>query len=57
MLFRSADAYDAMATKRSYKEEKDNDYIINEFKKYSGVQFAPNITELMIQIILESDNN
>ena len=46
-----ADSYDAMATKRSYKEVDDTDYILAEFKKCSGTQFEPRIAKAMVELI------
>lgn len=46
-----ADAYDAMATKRSYKEAMDLTYIRSEFERCSASQFSPSIAKLMIKLI------
>jgi energy-coupling factor transport system substrate-specific component len=48
-----ADCFDAMATKRSYKEPCTKDYIINEFKRCSGTQFDPEIAKIMVKLIEE----
>ena len=48
-----ADCFDAMATRRSYKEPCTKDYIINEFKRCSGTQFDPKIAEVMVKLIEE----
>ena len=48
-----ADCFDAMATRRSYKEPCTKEYIINEFKRCSGTQFDPEIAKVMIKLIEE----
>lgn len=48
-----ADCFDAMATKRSYKEPCSKEYIINEFKRCSGSQFDPEIAKIMVKLIEE----
>jgi len=46
-----ADCFDAMATKRVYKEPFGLDVIINEFKRCSGTQFDPKIAEVVVNLI------
>ncbi len=48
-----ADCFDAMATKRSYKEPCTKEYIISEFKRCSGTQFDPEIAKVMVKLIEE----
>ena len=48
-----ADAYDAMASKRSYRDILPQDVIRNEIEKGVGTQFDPNIAKLMLDIIDE----
>ena len=48
-----ADCFDAMATKRSYKEPCSKEYIINEFKRCSGTQFDPEIAKVMVKLVEE----
>ncbi|MCR5787165.1 MAG: HD-GYP domain-containing protein [Acholeplasmatales bacterium] len=48
-----ADCYDAMATKRVYKEPYLTDHIIEEFTKCSGTQFDPEIANIVIKLIVE----
>ncbi len=48
-----ADCYDAMATKRTYKEPYTKEKIISEFERCSGSQFDPQIAELVIKLIKE----
>lgn len=52
-IIRVADSYDAMATKRSYRESMDREYILSEFRKFSGVQFEPRVAQAMIDMITE----
>lgn len=46
-----ADCYDAMATKRVYKEPYEKERIIEEFNRCSGTQFDPNIARVVVQMI------
>ena len=46
-----ADCFDAMASKRVYKEPFSLDVIIGEFKRCSGTQFDPAIAEVVIGMI------
>ena len=48
-----ADCFDAMATKRSYKEPCSKEYIISEFERCSGTQFDPEIAKVVIKLIEE----
>ena len=48
-----ADCFDAMATKRSYKEPCSKEYIISEFERCSGTQFDPEIAKVVIELIKE----
>lgn len=50
-IIRVADSYDAMATRRSYRNEMDRDYILSEFRRFSEVQFEPHIAQLMVEMI------
>lgn len=52
----TADTYDAMSTKRAYRSPRSREYILSEFQKYSGAQFDPRITEIMIAMIEEEFN-
>lgn len=51
-----ADTYDAMASKRSYRDILPQDDICNELEKAKGTQLDPQITDIMIRII-EDDVN
>lgn len=46
-----ADAFDAMTSKRSYRNELDLDYVKNELKSNSGTQFDPLVTNAFLNII------
>ena len=46
-----ADCFDAMASKRVYKEPFCLDVIINEFERCSGTQFDPEIAKVVIELI------
>ena len=48
-----ADCYDAMATKRVYKEPYTKDKIISEFERCKGSQFDPKIADIVIKLIKE----
>lgn len=54
------DCYEAMASKRSYKEANDLDYIKNEFIKNAGTQFDKELSNLFLEFlnnqILKSKN-
>ncbi len=46
-----ADCFDAMASKRVYKEPFPNDQIISEFERCSGTQFDPKIGKVVIHLM------
>jgi HD superfamily phosphohydrolase YqeK len=46
-----ADAYDAMASKRSYRDALPQEKIRNEFVKGAGTQFDPTFAKIMIELI------
>ena len=46
-----ADAYDAMTSKRSYRDALPQDAVREEFVKGSGTQFDPLFAEIMIRLI------
>lgn len=48
-----ADAYDAMASHRSYHDVKDQEFVKNELIKGRGTQFDPRFADIMIQMITE----
>lgn len=52
-IIRVADAYDAMASHRSYRASMSETYILSELEKYSGTHFNPLIAEHMENLIRE----
>ena len=46
-----ADCFDAMASKRVYKEPFSLDVILSEFKRCSGTQFDPQIAKVVVELI------
>ena len=46
-----ADTFDAMTSKRSYRDPLPLDYVISEFEKCKGTQFDPNIADAFIDIL------
>lgn len=48
-----ADAYDAMTSKRSYRDVLPQEVVIGELKKGKATQFDPDIAQLMIELIHE----
>ena len=48
-----ADCFDAMASKRVYKEPFTLDVIISEFERCSGTQFDPAISKVVVDLITE----
>lgn len=52
-----ADAYDAMTSRRSYRDPQSMDYVLGEIEKGKGTQFDPEMAEIMIQIIKDNMKN
>ena len=48
-----ADTYDAMTSKRSYRDPLPQDYVRSEFIKCKGTQFDPRFADIMIELIDE----
>ncbi len=46
-----ADAFDAMVSKRSYKEPMSVEFALNELERQSGKQFAPHLTEVFVDLV------
>lgn len=46
-----ADAFDAMNSKRCYRDKLDGGVIINELEKNRGIQFDPEITDIFLAMI------
>ena len=51
-----ADAYDAMTSKRSYRDILSQDVVSNELLKGKGTQFDPEIADIMLQLIKEDED-
>ena len=51
-----ADAYDAMTSKRSYRDVLSQEVVSGELVKGKGTQFDPDIAEIMLQLIKEDTN-
>lgn len=51
-----ADAFDAMSSKRAYRNELDLEYVKNEIKINSGTQFDPVIASIFLEIISNETN-
>jgi putative two-component system response regulator len=48
-----ADSYDAMTSRRSYRDSLPQDYVRNEILSGSGSQFDPQFAKIMISMIDE----
>src|SRR5699024_676254 len=46
-----ADAFDAMTSRRSYRDSLPLDVVIQEFQKNSGTQFDPEIAKAFLEIL------
>lgn len=46
-----ADAFDAMTSRRSYRDKLSIDFVKNEFIKSKGTQFDPNIVDIFLDIL------
>ena len=51
-----ADAYDAMTSKRSYRDVLPQEVVSNELLKGKGTQFDPEIADIMLQLIKEDED-
>lgn len=51
-----ADAYDAMTSKRSYRDVLSQDVVCEEIKKGKGTQFDSEVAEIMLELIKEDVN-
>lgn len=50
-----ADAFDAMTSDRAYRNAINEDDAIKEIKRYSGIQFDPNIAKLLVEKVLKKE--
>lgn len=55
-LITVVDSYHAMASRRSYKDSKDQFYIIEEFRRCSRTHFDPEIAEAFVEM-MQSDKD
>lgn len=46
-----ADTFDAMTSKRTYRDALPIETVIEEFKKCKGTQFDPNIADVFLDIL------
>lgn len=46
-----ADAYDAMTSNRVYRKRLTNEKVIDEIKRFSGIQFDPKLAEVFVKMI------
>lgn len=46
-----ADSFDAMTSKRSYRDSLSLEIVISEFERCKGTQFDPNIAEIFLEIL------
>ena len=46
-----ADSFDAMTSKRTYRDSLPIDVVISEFKRCKGTQFDPNLADLFLDIL------
>lgn len=47
----AADALDAMTSHRAYKNAMQCDEVIQEFRKYSGTQFCPDVVKVVLRLL------
>ena len=46
-----ADSFDAMTSRRSYRDSLSLDTVISEFERCKGTQFDPKITDIFLDIL------
>lgn len=46
-----ADSFDAMTSRRSYRDSLSLDVVISEFERCKGTQFDPKLTDLFLNIL------
>ncbi|MCI8412145.1 MAG: HD domain-containing protein [Clostridia bacterium] len=46
-----ADSFDAMTSRRTYRDSLSIDIVISEFEKYKGTQFDPELTDAFLDIL------
>lgn len=50
----AADAFDAMSSKRAYRDGLPKTYIISEFRKCKGTQFDPQVADVVLNMLEQS---
>jgi len=48
-----ADAYDAMTSTRPYRKSLSQDEAVDEILRYRGTQFAPDLTDVFVRMVVE----
>ena len=48
-----ADAFDAMTSKRTYRDSLPLDVVKQEFEKNKGTQFDPDLTDVFLDILIK----
>ena len=51
-----ADTFDAMTSRRVYRNELDLEYTLNEIRKNRGTQFAPDIVDVFLSLFEQQDS-
>jgi HD-GYP domain-containing protein (c-di-GMP phosphodiesterase class II) len=46
-----ADSFDAMTSRRVYRDEKETEYALSEIRKNEGIQFDPEIAQVFLKIL------
>ena len=46
-----ADSFDAMTSRRSYRDSLSLDTVVSEFERCKGTQFDPKLTDLFLSIL------
>lgn len=52
-----ADAYDAMTSNRVYRKRLSNEKVVEEIKRFSGMQFDPKLAEIFVKMIEDGKFN
>ena len=54
-IIAAADCFHAMASRRSYKEPRDREFIKEEFRKGAGTHFDPRVAQAMLELLETGD--
>ena len=52
-----ADSFDAMTSHRPYNMRKSHEDAMNELKRYSGIQFDPQLVEKFTDMLMKENSN